>query len=107
MDEAWLDLKGIPDRDLDALGRHIQHAVYREVGIPVGAGISITKSLAKLANWASKKWTAKTGAVVDLRCPMKQAAPLRRRWRGLGHWKTAHNATPRCGYQQGLGSCNV
>lgn len=50
IDEAWLDLKGIPDRDLDALGRHIQHAVYREVGIPVGVGISITKSLAKLAN---------------------------------------------------------
>lgn len=72
IDEAWLDLTGIPDRDLEALGRHIQQAVYREVGIPVGVGISTTKTLAKLANWASKKWKLKTGAVVDLCDPVKQ-----------------------------------
>lgn len=77
IDEAWLDLTGIPDRDLEALGRHIQQAVYREVGIPVGVGISTTKSLAKLANWASKKWKAKTGAVVDLCDPVKQEKLLR------------------------------
>lgn len=77
IDEAWLDLTGIPDRDLEPLGRHIQQAVYREVGIPVGVGISTTKSLAKLANWASKKWKAKTGAVVDLCDPEKQEKLLR------------------------------
>lgn len=77
IDEAWLDLTGIPDRDLDAFGRHIQGAIYREVGIPVGVGISTTKTLAKLANWSSKKWKAKTGAVVDLCDPIKQEKLLR------------------------------
>ncbi|HBO3958493.1 translesion error-prone DNA polymerase V subunit UmuC [Pseudomonas aeruginosa] len=77
IDEAWMDLTGIPDRDLDAFGRHIQGVVYREVGIPVGVGISTTKTLAKLANWSSKKWKAQTGAVVDLCCPVKQEKLLR------------------------------
>lgn len=77
IDEAWLDMTGIPDRDLEPLGRHIQQAVYREVGIPVGVGISTTKTLAKLANWASKKWKARTGAVVDLCDPVKQEKLLR------------------------------
>lgn len=40
--------------------------------VPVAVGISITKTLAKLANWSSKKWKAKIGAVVDLYCPVKQ-----------------------------------
>lgn len=76
-DEGWLDLTGIPDRELEAFGRHLRDVVYREVGIPVGVGISTTKSLTKLANWASKKWTDKTGAVVDLVDPIKQEKLLR------------------------------
>ncbi|WP_139199139.1 hypothetical protein [Pseudomonas panipatensis] len=51
--------------------------VYREVGIPVGVGISTTKTLAKLANWSSKKWKARTGAVVERCCPLKQEKLLR------------------------------
>lgn len=77
IDEAWLDLTGIPDRELDAFGRHLQQAVYREVGIPVGVGISTTKTLTKLANWSSKKWKKKTGAVVDLVDPLKREKLLR------------------------------
>lgn len=72
IDEAWLDLTGIPDHTLESFGRDIQRTVYKEVGIPVGVGISTTKTLAKLANWASKKWKGKTGAVVDLCDPYKQ-----------------------------------
>src|SRR5690606_8518289 len=33
--------------------------------MPVGVGISTTKTLAKLANWAAKKWRG-TGGVLDL-----------------------------------------
>lgn len=77
IDEGWLDLTGIADRDLEAFGRHLRDTVYREVGIPVVVGISTTKSLTKLANWASKKWKAKTGAVVDLVDPAKQEKLLR------------------------------
>lgn len=77
IDESWLDLTGITDRELEAFGRHLRDVVYKEVGIPVGVGISTTKSLTKLANWASKKWKAKTGAVVDLVEPAKQEKLLR------------------------------
>lgn len=77
IDEGWLDLTGIPDGELEAFGRHLRDVVYREVGIPVGVGISTTKSLTKLANWASKKWKDKTGAVVDLVDPIKQEKLLR------------------------------
>jgi len=44
--------------------------------MPVGVGISATKTLAKLANWAAKKWPA-TGGVVDLTCPVRQEKPFR------------------------------
>lgn len=57
--------------DLDALGREIRRRVLKEVGIPVGVGIAPTKTLSKLASFASKKWP-KTGGVVDLRDPARQ-----------------------------------
>lgn len=77
IDEAWLDLTGIPDFELEMFGRHLQDRVYREVGIPVGVGISTSKTLTKLANWSSKKWKEKTGAVVDLCDPAKQEKLLK------------------------------
>ena len=70
IDEAFLDLQGIQG-DLEQLGQEMRSRVLREVGIPVGVGIAPTKTLAKLANWASKKWPA-TGGVVDLRDPARQ-----------------------------------
>lgn len=94
IDEGWLDLTGIPDRDLKSFGRHLRDTVYREVGIPVGVGISTTKSLTKLANWASKKWKAKTGAVVDLVDPVKQEKLLR--FAGVGEvWGIGRQLTKR------------
>jgi len=44
--------------------------------MPVGVGISTTKTLAKLANWAAKKWPA-TGGVVDLTSTERQSKLLR------------------------------
>jgi len=55
IDEAFADLKGLPG-DLERLGRQIRAEVYRRTGIPVGVGIASTKTLAKLANFAAKKW---------------------------------------------------
>ena len=46
-------------------GRHIRAAVLRNTGLTVGVGIGPTKTLAKLANYAAKKWSG-TGGVVDL-----------------------------------------
>lgn len=50
--------------------------LLRDIGMSVGVGISTTKTLAKLANRASKKWSA-TGGVVDLTAPARQAKLLR------------------------------
>lgn len=74
VDECWADLTGIAD--LDGLGRQVRARLLRDIGMPVGVGISTTKTLAKLANWAAKKWPA-TGGVVDLTDAARQAKLLR------------------------------
>jgi len=66
IDEAFLDLSGVRQCcDLPELGRQIRERVYRDTGITVCVGIAPSKTLAKLANYAAKKYTA-TGGVVDL-----------------------------------------
>lgn len=66
IDEAFLDLTGI-GHTLDVLdfGRNVKARVDKHTGITVGIGIAPTKTLAKLANHAAKKYPA-TGSVVDL-----------------------------------------
>lgn len=86
IDEAWADFEGVPGC-LATLGRSIKSKVQRDVGMPVGIGISTTKTLAKLAQWASKKWPG-TGGVVDLTSLERQhkllkIAPVGEVW-GIG-----------------------
>lgn len=75
IDEMFCDLGGVADPE--AWGRMAQEQVLKRVGMPVGVGIAPTKTLAKLANYAAKKWKAKTGCVVDLRDPVKQEKLMR------------------------------
>ncbi|MBK3462625.1 translesion error-prone DNA polymerase V subunit UmuC [Pseudomonas haemolytica] len=63
IDESFIDLSGI-NENLEKLCLEIKSQIYRQVGMPVGVGVGKTKTLAKLNNWASKKWKAKTGSVV-------------------------------------------
>ncbi|HGM6307652.1 TPA: translesion error-prone DNA polymerase V subunit UmuC [Pseudomonas putida] len=63
IDESFIDLSGV-NEDLEKLCLEIKSQIYRQVGMPVGVGVGRTKTLAKLNNWASKKWKAKTGSVV-------------------------------------------
>jgi len=66
IDESFLDLTGVRNCiDLDKFGRQVRAKVLRDTGLTVGVGIAQTKTLAKLANFAAKKWD-KTGGVVDL-----------------------------------------
>ncbi|MBD8165202.1 translesion error-prone DNA polymerase V subunit UmuC [Erwinia persicina] len=66
IDEAFMDLTGVRHcRILDEFGREIRERVRRDTHLTVGVGIAPTKTLAKLANHAAKKWT-KTGGVLDL-----------------------------------------
>ena len=72
IDEAFLDLTGI-DRvvSFEDFGREVRNTVYQNVGLPVCVGIAPTRTLAKLANYAAKKYPA-TGGVVDLTDPDRQ-----------------------------------
>ena len=67
IDEAFLDLTGVYpcQKDPIAYGQRIRKAVVRTTGIPVCVGMGPTKTLAKLANFAAKKWK-KTDGVLDL-----------------------------------------
>lgn len=65
IDEAWLDLVGLPDRGLDAFARSIVGDVRRWTGIPVSIGIAPTKVLAKVANRIAKQQKL-PGAVFNL-----------------------------------------
>ncbi|WP_413676445.1 translesion error-prone DNA polymerase V subunit UmuC [Pantoea dispersa] len=66
IDEAFMNLTGMRRyKALEEYGREIRERVYRETHLTVGVGIAQTKTLAKLANHAAKKWT-QTGGVVDL-----------------------------------------
>jgi DNA polymerase V len=64
IDEAFLDLAGLPDPPAQA--RRLRETVRRFTGIPVSVGIGPTKTLAKAANRLAKKNPAH-GGVLDLR----------------------------------------
>lgn len=93
IDEAFADLTGITG-DLESLGRKIRREVLQRTGIPVGIGIATTKTLAKLANHAAKRWQKQTGGVVDIRDTVRRDNLLRAMsveevW-GIGRRMTAH-----------------
>ncbi|HAT1661323.1 TPA: Y-family DNA polymerase [Raoultella ornithinolytica] len=89
IDEAFCDLTGVRNcRDLTDFGREIRETVLRRTHLTVGVGIAQTKTLAKLANHAAKKWQRQTGGVVDLSDIEKQrklmgALPIDEVW-GIG-----------------------
>lgn len=91
IDEGFLDLTGICTQDPIAYGQTIRKRVLRATGIPVCVGMGPTKTLAKLANFAAKKWQ-KTEGVLDLSDPIRRnklmrIVPVKAVW-GIGS-KTA------------------
>jgi len=76
IDESFLDLTGLCQSDSIAYGQQIRQAVFKTTGIPVCVGIGPTKTLAKLANFAAKKWK-KTGGVLDLSDPIRRNKLMR------------------------------
>ncbi|ELW1645907.1 translesion error-prone DNA polymerase V subunit UmuC [Enterobacter oligotrophicus] len=66
IDEAFVNVSGINNcMPLQAFGQQMRNQVFKNTGLHVGVGIAPTKTLAKLANHAAKKWRG-TGGVVDL-----------------------------------------
>ncbi len=55
IDEAFLDLTGFSEIDLDKFSIMIRKKIRKWTGIPVSVGIGPTKTLAKIANHVAKK----------------------------------------------------
>lgn len=70
IDEAFLDLSNVSTlRDIDDFnhyGHFIRERIEQWVGIQIGVGIAPSKTLAKLANHAAKKYPASRGVVTLL-----------------------------------------
>ena len=72
IDEAFLNLTGMAACcSLEHYGQQVRQRIKNEAHLTVGVGIAPTKTLAKLANYAAKKWV-KTAGVVDLSSPQRQ-----------------------------------
>ncbi|MGJ0484408.1 MAG: Y-family DNA polymerase, partial [Methylomicrobium sp.] len=76
IDEAFLDLTGVCNQEPIAYGQRIRQTVFRSTGIPVCVGMGPTKTLAKLANFAAKRWK-QTGGVLDLSDPGRREKLMR------------------------------
>jgi DNA polymerase V len=89
IDEAFLDFTDLYPctKDPIAYGQQIKQTVLRYTGIPVCVGMGPTKTLAKLANFAAKKWK-QTRGVLNLSDPIRreklmQIVPVGEVW-GIG-----------------------
>jgi DNA polymerase V len=76
IDEAFLDLTGVCSDAPIAYGRQMKKAVFRATGIPICVGMGPTKTLAKLANFAAKRWK-QTGGVLDVSDPARREKLMR------------------------------
>lgn len=62
IDECFLDLTSLQKRHhLPDYCVHLRREVYRQLGLPIGVGLSYTKTLAKLANRMAKKGIGREG----------------------------------------------
>ena len=64
IDEAFLDLTGIANcMDLEEFGRACQKQIMQYTGMPVRVGIGPTKTLAKVASYGAKRYSATQGVL--------------------------------------------
>jgi DNA polymerase V len=71
IDEAFLDLTGIPVAKLGKLAEKIKEKVFRWTGIPVSVGIGPSKTLAKIANHLAKSKDQNEGVLDFVNHPNK------------------------------------
>ncbi len=89
IDEAFLRLDGLPERDVAAYMQRMRQEILRSTGIPVTVGIAPTKTLAKVAAKIAKKFPGETQSVYWLNNQTKIDKALR--WlpagdiHGIGH----------------------
>lgn len=69
IDEAFLDLSGMENKNLISYAKEIRKTVLQFTGIPTCVGIAPTKVLSKIANHVAKKDKITTQGVCDLSDP--------------------------------------
>lgn len=67
IDEAFLDLEGLPLEGLQQKGRDLSARIRRDTGIPVSIGIAPTKTLAKIASKLCKQYPKLRGCCLMYR----------------------------------------
>lgn len=77
IDEAFMNMDGVPDSDLPGICRELIVKIRRWTGIPVSIGIARTKTLGKVANHFAKKYKGYKGVcVIDTDEKMHKALSL-------------------------------
>ena len=77
IDEAFLELKGFQNYNLEEYGKKIRKKILKWTGIPVSIGFAPTKALAKVANRISKKFDKKTKGVYAIDSEEKREKALK------------------------------
>lgn len=77
IDEAFLKLENLFDKDLISFGAEIREKVFRWTGIPITVGFARTKALSKLANRIAKKYPGHTGNVYVIDSEEKRIKALK------------------------------
>ena len=77
IDEAFLELKGFENYDLEKYGQEMRSRILKWTGIAVSIGFAPTKALAKVANRISKKFDSKTRGVYVLNSKEKREKALK------------------------------
>lgn len=76
VDEAFLDLDGIPEKELAEYAMHIRQTVEQWTGISVSVGLASTKTLCKVANHIAKKNKKASNCVTTLTTPAEEREAL-------------------------------
>lgn len=63
IDEAFLNLSGLGEKDWQSYGKQMQETVKKITRIPVSIGIAPTRALSKVANKIAKQFYLRTGGV--------------------------------------------
>jgi DNA polymerase V len=78
VDEAFVDLDKLPNRDLSIIAKEIRQTVEQWTGIKVSVGIAPTKVLAKLANRLAKKHKVQSNCIMVLDTDEKVVSALQK-----------------------------
>jgi nucleotidyltransferase/DNA polymerase involved in DNA repair len=101
IDEAFVNVSGIDScMPLDIFGHQMRNQVLKNTGLTVGVGIAQTKTLAKLANYAAKKWRS-TALLICQTAIVSANCWAQCRWKRYGGWAADHQKAKCDGHYHG------